>query len=366
MQSHVAVLFSRPRCPISKPMTPDRSLRFRHLSIAALAVIAAAPVLADEVVLTNGDRLSGTVLSKTPEGLLLETKYAGKIRIDWKAVETLNTEKPVRVQMRHDEGALETRLASSDEQRTVRLTEVPEVPPLKLERIAYLNPTPSQSGEGTEYKGRITLSGSSTQGNSDTTHLGAEAELNGVARDSRFNTRLRGEQRTENGETSASNVLLSGDKDWFVDEKQKRFIYGRSSAERDRFRDLASRFAAGGGYGVQLIENDDTALSLKGGLDYVKENRFESDSQGYPALGWGMRYRHWLSGRTAEFFHEQDGYMNVDDAKDVTWRSRTGMRVPIADRLTAQVQGLYDWEGRPAKGKESGDLSLQFGVGYEW
>lgn len=347
-------------------MTPDFQRRLFGLPILFVALCGPLPAWADEVVLTNGDRLSGTVLSKTPEGLLLETKYAGKVRIDWKMVETLNTEKPVRVQMRADEGALDTRLASSDEVGTVKLTEVPEVPPLKLERIAYLNPTPSQSGEGTEYKGRVNLSGSSSSGNNDTTQIAGEIELNGVAKESRFTTRLRGEERTQGGETSASNWLASADRDWFVDEKHKRFVYGRTSAERDRFRDLRMRGAVGGGYGVQLIENDDTGLSVKGGVDAVRENHFDAKDEAYPALGWGVRYRHWLVGRSAEFFHEQDGYMNVDDTRDVTWRSRTGMRLPIIDRLTAQVQGLLDWEGRPAKGKESTDLSLQFGVGYEW
>lgn len=346
-------------------MNPART-KSKYVFALLLPLLAAMPARADEVILTNGDRLTGTVINKTPEGLVIETRYAGKVKIDWKMVETLNTEKPVRVLMRGDEGALDTKLATSQEVGTVRLTEVPEVPPLKLERIAYLNPTPSQSGEGTEYKGRINLSGSSTRGNSNTTQLAAEGELNGVAKHSRFTTRLRGEQHTEYDETSASNWLASADRDWFVDERHKRFVYARGSAERDRFRDLASRFAGGGGYGVQLVETDDTGLSVKGGLDYVKENRFESANQAYPALGWGVRFRHWLTGRTAEFFHEQDGYMNVDDTKDVTWRSRTGMRVPIAEHLTAQMQGLVDWEGKPASGKEPGDLSLQFGVGYEW
>lgn len=347
-------------------LIPDRIRPGGRLLLLVLGCLGAVSSFADEIVLTNGDRLTGTVVAKTPEGLVLETAYAGKLKIDWKMVETLETQAPVRVLMRNDEGALDTRLERSPEIGTVRLAEVPEVPPLKLERIAYLNPSPSQSGEGTEYSGRVNVSGSSTRGNSNTTQVAAEAELNGVAQASRFSSRLRGEQHTERGETSVSNWLASADRDWFVDPQKRRFVYGRSSAERDRFRDLASRFAGGGGYGVQLIENDDTGLSLKGGVDYVKENRFESADQAYPALGWGVRYRHWLSGRTAELFHEQDGYMNVDDAQDVTWRSRTGMRVPIAERLTAQVQGLVDWEGRPAKERESADLSLQFGVGYEW
>ena len=337
-----------------------RSTRFVPLLLSAMLAL---PASADEVVLVNGDRLSGKVVSKTPEGLHIETPYAGKVKLDWKMVETLKTDEPVRVMMRRDEGLFDSRLEAADP-GTVRLSAVPEVPPLKLERIAYLNPTPSQSGEGTEYKGRVNLAGSANSGNSDTAQIVVEGELGGVAKDRRFNTRIRGEQRNEGGNTSASNWLASGDHDWFIDKR--RFVYGRTAAERDRFRDLALRFTAGGGYGMQLIDSDDTRLSVQGGADYVRERRFDAPNQTYPAFGWGVRYGHWLVGRAAEFFHEQDGYMNVEDATDVTLRTRTGLRLPIVERLSAQVQTLVDWEGRPAKDRESTDVSVQVGLGYEW
>lgn len=346
-------------------MIPDFS--HRHLCRALLFTFLALPMqhaAADEVVLTNGDRLSGTVISKGPDGLKFKTDYAGVVRIDWRMVETLSTDKPVTVMMRSSEGRLDTRLERADEERAVRLSEVPEVPPLKLDRIIYLNPTPSQSGEGFEYAGRVTVGGNSVSGNSDTTHLVAEGELTGIAKKTRFTLRAKGEERTEGSEVSASNVLINADRDWFV--SKTRFIYGRTALERDRFRDLDMRFSTGSGYGLQLIENDQTGLSVQGGVDLVRENHVEAEDQSYPALGWGVRYRHWLIGRSAEFFHQQDGYINVRDSRDVTMRMRTGFRLPIIERLSAQVQGVVDWEGMPAEGKKSTDLSLQFGVGYEW
>ncbi|WP_168734203.1 DUF481 domain-containing protein [Pseudothauera nasutitermitis] len=329
-----------------------------------LSALGVSTVRADEVILTNGDRLTGTVIAKTPEGLQLRTDYAGTVRIDWRMVDTLRTDEPVSVLMRQDGGMLDSRLERSDEPGTVRLEAAPEVPPVRLERIAYLNPTPSQSGMGTEYQGRVNLGGSASSGNSDARQLSAEGELSGVARDSRFTARLRGERRTEGGNETASNWLANADHDWFV--SPKRFVYARGSAERDRFRDLSYRLTAGSGYGVQLIDDDRTGLSLRGGLDYVREHRFEADGQSYPAFGWGLRFRHWLMGRTAEFFHEQEGYVKMDDARDATVRLRTGLRVPIVDQLSAQVQGIVDWEGRPAEGREATDVTVQFGLGYEW
>lgn len=58
--------------------------------------------------------------------------------------------------------------------------------------------------------------------------------------------------------------------------------------------------------------------------------------------------------------------MNARDSRDVTLKMRTGFRLPIVERLSAQVQGVLDWEGLPPEGRKSADMSLQFGVGCEW
>lgn len=344
------------------PVVPFRPLCL--LFPIALFGLSSTSAQADEVVLTNGDRLTGTVISKSPEGLKFKTQYAGVVRIDWRMVETLSTDEPVDVMMRGNEGRLDTRLLRSDETRTVRLAEAPEVPPLKLDRIGYLNPTPSQSGEGFEYKWRANVAGSSVSGNSETTQLALETEMNAVGKKSRYSMRLKGEERTDHGVESASNYLASADRDWFVNKKN--FIYARTTVEHDPYRDLSTRASAGTGYGLQVIDNDQTGLSVKGGVDMVRERRVENEDQSYPAVGWGVNYRHWLIGRAAEFFHQQDGYMNARDGRDVTLKMRTGFRLPIIERLSAQVQSVLDWEGKPAEGRKATDMSLQFGVGYEW
>jgi hypothetical protein len=52
---------------------------------------------ADEVLLKNGDKISGTVLSKSGSVLEMKTDYADKVVIKWDAVDTLNSDKPMTV-----------------------------------------------------------------------------------------------------------------------------------------------------------------------------------------------------------------------------------------------------------------------------
>ncbi len=339
------------------------SLSFIRYLLPVILALIAPLAAADQVVLKNGDRLTGTVIRKTPAGLTFETEYAGKIRIDWQMVESIQTSNPVKVLLRGSRELLDAKLQSTAPD-TVTLTDVPDTPPLQLSQVAYLNPTLSESGTGTEYSGLINVSGSADYGNSDKTQLTAEGELRGVAKGTRFSTRLRTERRTQKSSVTTSNWQIDADRDWFIDKR--RFLYARTFARHDRIRDLSLRFTVGGGYGKQLISNDDTSLSLQGGLDYMRERRYEAESERYYALGWGLRFRHWLPARVAEFFHEEDGYISTRNLHDVTLRTRTGLRFPIVDKLSAQIQALVDWEGRPANDQKSTDATVQVGINYEW
>ena len=77
------------------------------------------------------------------------------------------------------------------------------------------------------------------------------------------------------------------------------------------------------------------------------------------------------NGRTVEalpleLFHEHDGFISLEDTNDVTLRSRSGLRMPIAGGLDASLQLNVDWERSPAAGRKSTDASLLVGVGYRW
>jgi hypothetical protein len=68
----------------------------------------------------------------------------------------------------------------------------------------------------------------------------------------------------------------------------------------------------------------------------------------------------------APFFHEHDGFWNLEDTDAVLVRSKTGLRMPLIDRLSASVQLNVDWERRPAPGRRSTDSTLLVGMDYAW
>lgn len=84
--------------------------------LASVCLVAAASARADEVWMKNGDRLTGTVVRKADDTLILRTGYAGEIRLQWSQVERISTDRPVDVLLT-DDAYLKARLAAAGQSR---------------------------------------------------------------------------------------------------------------------------------------------------------------------------------------------------------------------------------------------------------
>jgi len=327
---------------------PNRQFRVPALA-AALAFAAATSAHADSLTLRNGDHLSGKVLHKSDDTLTFETTYAGKIKIRWSEIVSITTDSPVKLMLKGESGLRSAALAPGS---------------IELDRIAYLNPRPEESGRGVTYKGRVALGASATRGNSSASSLHGEAAFTARAKDHRYGLRGRVDHAKDSGQTVTSNWRLSGHYDYFL--APKRFVYGRGFAERDRFRDIKLRTSAGTGYGWQLYETDRTELAIRAGVDAVSTKHNDGSRDSYPAFGWGLQYSHKLWKRKVELFHNQEGFWDLRHTQQVTLHTSSGLRIPLASGMTANAQLDLDWERRPPPGVKSVDTTWLLGLGYEW
>ena len=72
-------------------------MRIVHLG-AALSVLAfCSSLFADQVVLKNGDRISGAITKSDDKTLLIKTEFAGDVEIQWPAVQEINSTQPLHV-----------------------------------------------------------------------------------------------------------------------------------------------------------------------------------------------------------------------------------------------------------------------------
>lgn len=318
----------------------------------ALATVGLAQ--ADQVTMTNGDRLTGTVLRKNSERLVLDTEYAGEVRLRWTDVATVETDEPVTI-MLDDDTTVQTRLGMLGEIESA-------APGPELARIRYINPTPEQSGIGYLTQGRAGLSASQTRGNSSNDLFHGDGEWVLRAKTHRITVGGEGNYGHDGGEPSAYNWRASSRFDRFF--KPKEFVYAQLALENDRFKDIRLRGIAGGGYGYQLFEDDTGNLSLRGGLGYVDVNHIEAEDEDYTALSWGADFHHQFQLIPATFFHVQEGTWGLSGHRGVMMQTRTGLRLPLAEQLSISAQVNVDWESKPALRREKLDTTLLFGIGY--
>ncbi len=328
--------------------------------LAALVYLAAVALgaQADEVALHNGDRLRGEIGALADGVLLLRTDYAGEVALRWSDVASIATSRPVDVMLTGARTPVRGTLWPLDGTRALLIAADGARLELALGDIAYLNPMPYESGRGTHFAGHFTLSAAYARGNTHDERFNADVELTARAREYRYATSARVDRRDQAGSEANTAWLGSASFDRFVAER--RFVYARGSLEHDRAKDLERRSALGAGYGAQIFDTPGAGLAVRGGLDYVEVERLGAPDEGYPAFGWGVKatYTPW--------FHEHEGFWNLEDSAALLVRSKSGLRMPLLQHISASVQLNVDWERRPAPGRHSTDTTLLFGVNYAW
>jgi hypothetical protein len=325
---------------------------------AALLLLAFAwRAAADEVVMRNGDRIQGEIVSLAGGKLVLRTDYAGEIALRWEEVTSISTGKPIEILRQGSRAPLHGTLQPLYGGRVLLVAPDGTAHEVALGEIAHLNPKPWESGIGAAYAGRITLSAAYTRGNTEDARFNGDAEFTARARDYRY--ALSGKaDRHDDPEIGANTAWLAGaNYDRFL--QPERFLYTRGSLEHDRAKDVAQRATVGAGYGAELAKGRAT-LTLRGGLDYVAVDRYVAENERYPALGWGVKAGY------APWFHEHEGFWNLEDTGAVLIRSKTGLRLPLLKGLGASAQLNLDWEREPAPERKSTDSTLLFGLDYAW
>lgn len=324
-----------------------------------LATLASA-VLADWVQLDNGDRLSGRIVGLTGTELTLETPYAGRIALPRDRLRAIHTDAPVRVRLA-DGTEFDGQLRSdADDSVRIRIGQLAETAPLPIRQVAAINP-PLPS-DATVVSARLSAGGSLSSGNTDaqTLHLSGEMVARNTAQRVTLDAAINSAEQS--GEQTASNARLGLKYDHFV--APRAYLYVNTRFEHDGEADLDLRSVLGAGGGWQVADEKTRSLAVEGGLSYISEDYGSAPDQRFPGARLGLKAEQSVWRERVRLFHDSDLLISLESLDDMLLRTRTGVRVPVAEQLSLSTSLHYDYDNVPAPGKKKTDTALIFQVDY--
>src|ERR1700720_156154 len=77
-----------------------RTIVRRSMCVAWMSCFFAVSVMADQVTLKNGDRLTGSIIKSDAKILLIKTEFAGEVNVQWDAVSGMVSSQPLHLALK--------------------------------------------------------------------------------------------------------------------------------------------------------------------------------------------------------------------------------------------------------------------------
>ena len=249
-------------------------------SVVILLLLCAIPALADQVVLKNADRLTGSITKSDGKVLVIKTDYASDITVKFDAIQSITSTGDLNVSLggKTVVGPVTT---SGDDvvvaTRTAGPVEAPKASVTMLrspaEQAAYEKSLHPGLLEG--WNGGLNLGFALTRGNSETKNL--NIAFNAVRKG--FHDKLilytnsiyaANDLPTASPHTTAN--AIGGGIRYDHDFSPRVFWFVNGDFYHDALQHLDLRSTEGGGIGLHAIKRDATTLDLLAGVNYTHES----------------------------------------------------------------------------------------------
>ncbi len=266
--------------------------RFLSFSLICILVLLTCPVniFADQIVLKNGDRLSGKIIKKDGDKIIIQTEFAGTVTIKWEAVEKIIADEPVNIELSDGQlikGTVAT-IETDETDKTEFEVETEDAGKVKIEKekVEIVRNEKEQAEFIAEaerlrnpsllelWQGTADIGFSLTAGNSDTRALTAGFRANRETRKDKISVYANAIQASNS--TSGTSVTTAqafyGGLRYDYNLSEKTFVFASGDFEYDKPQQLDLRSVIGAGFGYKAIRSERTKLDIFGGVTYNREN----------------------------------------------------------------------------------------------
>ena len=256
----------------------------KPLLFAVVVVVVLCPQLrADQVVLKNGDRLTGSIVNSDGKTLTLKSEFAGEVKIQWDAVTEITSSQPLYLtgkdgqvlvgNVKTIDGKFHVQTANSGEVsvakdvvQSVRSKEQQSSYEAEIERLRH--------PKLTDFWGTAVDTGVAiARGNTETFTFNLSGKASRTTEKDKISVNFLSlySDNSVAGKTVTTASLVEGGTRYDLNVSNKWFGFGQLDLFHDRFQELDLRVAPAGGLGYHAIKSKNTTLDLSAGGSLNKE-----------------------------------------------------------------------------------------------
>jgi putative salt-induced outer membrane protein YdiY len=275
----------------------------------ALILTFSSGIYADQVVMTNGDRLTGKIIKKDGDSIILETEAAGTVKIRWAAVERIVSDEPLSLTL--DDGKIiQGKIQTEADKLNIVTPEAGKVSVDKQSVKILRTPQEQAKFEAEQrrlresrltdfWSGTLDAGFSLTQGNSKTrTFTGGVRGVRETPRNklSVYASALQVKNSTSGKKVTTAQSVWTGAR-YDLNLNRKWFGFGSADFEYNKPQKLNLRAVIGGGAGYRAVQTDKTSLDFTFGGTHNYENFSTGLRRHSMELIFGEEAKHKLSSR---------------------------------------------------------------------
>jgi putative salt-induced outer membrane protein YdiY len=260
-------------------------MRRTLLSVFAVLLVAFA-ARADQVLLKNGDRLTGKIVTGDGKTLLLKSEFAGDVSIQWDAITDIESSDNINITLK-DGIRLSGKVTTRDGKFVIVGAPAAATPSVAAKEaiVAVRNDSEQHAFDAETEKmahprfyyfwsGVLDTGLALTRGNSETANFTLAAKA--VRETPRDKLTVYGDYIFANNSSvppavTTANALdagLRGD----LNLRPRLFVFAFTDFQTNQLQHLDLRSVFGGGFGYHVIKTANTTFDLFGGISYDRDS----------------------------------------------------------------------------------------------
>jgi hypothetical protein len=354
----------------------------KYITITAALCAATASLLADQIVMKNGDRVTGSIIKKDAATLTIKTVNFGTVTLPWDQIDIVKADAPLTVVLPGDK-SLESTIATTEaKQIQVGSQSVPPADIVALrnadEQKAYLRMLKPRFKDLWVVAGGINLAG--TAGNAQASTFAIPVNFTRASNTSKttayFNY-IHSNATVGGVSLTTANAVRGG---WAFSRNLNKKVFASvfNDYEYDQFQNVDLRAVFGGGLGYHAWKTDKGFLDLSAGADYNRTKfakpstcvgtvctAFPDYTTSYAEAYFGDDFGYKLSKRLT-FGQTYRMFLNLSDTGNNRQNFDFVLGATLAKGFTWNAAFSDRYLSNPAPGRKTNDVLYSTGFGFSF